>query len=134
MGVVTTLLKQVPAAAKFKAKLTAMEAELAQLRAENAALKDQLAQYLEQWDTLDGPQVATLQYLAQNTHGHAPAIAKGAIINVQIAHSSLTFLAQHHYVMHSAAAGGGKSGKHTRFKLAPKGERYLRGRGLLGDK
>lgn len=133
MGVVTTLLKQVPAAAKYKAKLTAMENELAQLRAENAALKDELAQYLEQWDTLDGPQVATLQYLAQNADGHAPAIAKAAIINVQIAHSSLTFLSEHRYVMLAAAAGG-KAGKNTRYKLAPKGERYLRGRGLLGDK
>ena len=98
MGVVATLLKQVPAAAKFKARLTAMENELAQLREENRALKDELAQYLEQWETLDGPQVTTLQYLAANPQGHAEAIAKAALINVQIAHSSLIFLAQHRYV------------------------------------
>lgn len=134
MGVVTTLLKQVPAAAKYKSKLLALENELAQLRAENATLKDELAQYLEQWETLDGPQVAALQYLAQNAQGHAASIAKAAIINVQIAHSSLTFLSENRYVMHAAAARTGKPGKpgnNTRFKLAPKGERYLRGRGLL---
>lgn len=132
MGVVTTLLKQVPAAAKYKSKLLALENELAQLRAENAALKDELAQYLEQWETLDGPQVSALQYLAKNVHGHAAAIAKAATINVQIAHSSLTFLTQHRYVVHVAAQGaGGKPGNTTRFKLAAKGERYLRGRGML---
>lgn len=127
MGVVATLLKQLPAAAKYKSKLLAMETELAQLRAENAALKDELAQYLEQWETLDGPQVTTLQYLAVKTHGHAAAIAKATLINMQIAHSSLDFLAQHRYV----AAAPPKRGSPANFKLAPKGERYLRGRGML---
>lgn len=135
VGVVTTLLKQVPAAAKYKSKLLAMAHELAQLRAQNAALKDELAQYLEQWETLDGPQVATLQYLAQNAHGDAAAIAKQVMINVQIAHSSLAFLAQHRYVAGVAANGAagkrGKGDKRARYKLAPKGERYLRGRGML---
>lgn len=127
MGVVATLLKQVPAAAKFKSKLQAMEDELVQLRAENAALRDELAQYLEQWETLDGPQVTTLQYLAANAQGHAQAIAKATMINVQIAHSSLTFLTQHRYVGPTT----GKRGKPGTFKLQAKGERYLRSRGLL---
>ena len=127
MGVVATLLKQVPAASKFKAKLLAMENELARLRVENRALKEELAQYLEQWETLDGPQVITLQYLAANTHGHAAQIARAMLINVQIAHSSLNFLTQHRYV---APAGTGR-GRQTRFKLQSKGERYLRSRGMI---
>lgn len=128
MGVVATLLKQVPAAAKYKTRLQAMESELTHLRAENAALKDELAQYLEQWDTLDGPQVLALQYLAQHAEGQATAIAKAAQMNVQIAASSLTFLAQHRYV---AAASAAKRGTSARFKIAPKGARYLRSRGMM---
>ncbi len=127
MGVVATLLKQVPAAAKFGPKLQALEDELTRLRAENVALRDELDRYLEQWETLDGPQVSTLQYLAANAQGRAAEIARAAAINVQIADSSLIFLASHRYVqLAQTAARGGK----PRYALAPRGERYLRERGL----
>lgn len=130
MGVVATLLKQVPAAAKFKPKLVAMENELVQLRAENARLKQDLAQYLEQWETLDGPQVSALQYLAAHAHGHAAEIAKAITVNVQIADSSLIFLAHHHYVQPLITGAKAARGNQAKFALAPKGERYLRERGL----
>ncbi|MBM3342410.1 MAG: hypothetical protein FJY56_09925 [Betaproteobacteria bacterium] len=130
MGVVATLLKAVPAAKKFEAKLTAMEAELAHLRAENARLTQELDQYLEQWETLDGPQVATLQYLAANTHGHAAEIAKSVAINVQIADSSLKFLASLRFVAPAKPAAKTTPAAKARFALAAKGERYLRSRGL----
>lgn len=130
MGVVATLLKQVPAAERFKPKLQAMESELAQLRTENARLKLELAQYIERWETLDGPQVCTLQYLAAHAKGHAAEIAKAAGINIQIAETSLLFLEQCAYVARAVAAGRRAGGKHVRFCLSPKGARYLQGRGL----
>lgn len=129
MGVVTTLLKQVPAAAKFKSRLEAIETELATLRAENLHLREELAQYLEQWETLDGPQVSAMQYLAQHATGGAPDIAKANAMNIQIAETSLRFLADLQYVQ-AATAGKTASGKKPQFQLAPKGERYLRERGL----
>lgn len=125
-----TLLRQVPAAAKYKSKLQAMEKELLQLRSENAALRDDLAQYIEQWETLDGPQVSTLQYLAANSRGHAREIARSVSINIQIAETSLLFLCQHNYVRPDLAAGKATRGKPERFALSAKGERYLRSRGL----
>ncbi len=130
MGVVATILKQVPAAAKFKPKLEALEKEVLALRAENARLKEDLAQYLEQWETLDGPQVSTLQYLAARTQGHAADIAKSITVNIQIAETSLVFLQRSGYV--EAAEHGGKAvrGKKARFRLSAKGTRYLRGRGM----
>lgn len=130
MSVVATLLKQVPAAAKFKSKLVALEKELAQLRGENAQLREDLAQYINQWETLDGPQVDALQYLAAHGNGHAADIAKTVAVNIQIAETSLLFLQKYDYV--SVAAAGGKSarGKKTQYALSPKGTRYLRERGL----
>ncbi len=134
MGVVATLLKQVPAAAKFKSKLEALEHEVLQLRRENARLQDDLAQYINQWETLDGPQVNAMQYLATHTHGHATAIAKTIGVNIQIAETGLVFMLKCGYVhevkaARSAAtmAGGGKA---VKFTLTPKGVRYLRERGL----
>jgi hypothetical protein len=127
VSVVATLLKQVPAAAKFKARLLALEGELTRLRAENTALRDELERYLEQWETLDGPQVSALQYLAANAQGHAAEIAKAAAINVQIADSSLNFLASHRYVQPAQAAARSRVARYT---LAARGERYLRERGL----
>lgn len=130
MSVAATVLKQVPAAAKFKTKLIALEDEVVALRAENARLKDELAQYLEQWETLDGPQLSVLQYLSHHERGHAAAIAKAEAMNVQIADASLIFLAQNHYV---APAAGAKPvrGTKAQYTLAAKGTRYLRERGLL---
>ena len=127
-SVVVAKLKQAPAEAKFKAKLLATELELARLRAENAGLREELAQYIEQWETLDGPQLSVLQYLAAHKDGQAPAIAKAASMNVQIADSSLIFLLHLGYV---ASAGAAKArGTSTRFVLAAKGARYLRSRGF----
>ena len=133
MGVVATLLKQVPAAAKFKPKLEALETELLQLRAENARLQEGLAQTIEQWETLDGPQVNALQYLAAHTHGHAAEIAQAISVNIQIAETSLVYLLKCAYVNTvKAVAAGGKSvcGRKPQFCLSAKGARYLRERGL----
>ncbi|HTE13884.1 MAG TPA: hypothetical protein VK642_02290 [Burkholderiales bacterium] len=130
MGVVTTLSKQAPAAAKFKAKLEALENELAQLRAENVCLKQDLAQYIEQWETLDGPQVSTLQYLATNASGQAAAIAKAINVNIQIAETSLVFLQKCAYVDATASNAKPSRGKNAQFRLSAKGTRYLRSRGI----
>ena len=126
MSVVATLLKQVPAAAKFKSKLEALEHERVALRAENARLQEDLAQYINQWETLDGPQVNTLQYLAAHTSGHAADIAKAIAVNIQIAETSLVFLQKCAYVNDDKATRGRKA----RFCLSAKGVRYLRERGL----
>ncbi len=130
MGLVATLLKQVPAAAKFRSKLEALEAEVTRLRAENARLQEDLAQYINQWETLDGPQVNVLQYLASQQQGHAAEIAAVIAMNIQIAETSLVFLLKCGYV--EPAEGGGKParGKKAKFSLTPKGQRYLRERGL----
>ena len=133
MSVVATLLKQVPAAAKFRPKLRALEKELSALRAENARLKQDLAQTIEQWETLDGPQVSALQYLASNPLGRAADIARSIAVNIQIAETSLVFLHKCAYVTEvKPVAAGGKNArsKNARFRLSPKGERYLRGRGM----
>jgi hypothetical protein len=120
------LLKQVPAAAKFKPKLEALENELTQLRAENARLQEDLAQYINQWETLDGPQVSTLQYLAAHAHGGAAEIAKVICVNIQIADTSLVYLLKCGYVKPAEPARG----KMAQFALSPKGARYLRERSL----
>lgn len=130
MGVVTTLLKQVPAAAKFKSRLEALENEVTGLRAENARLQIELAQYIEQWETLDGPQVNTLQYLATHTRGHAAEIAKAIAVNIQIAETSLVFLLKCGYVTSAASDGKPAHGKRAQYRLAGKGSRYLHSRRL----
>jgi hypothetical protein len=125
---VATLLEQVPAAAKFKSKLEALENDLSELRAENARLKEELSQYIEQWETLDGPQVDALQYLAVNERGYATGIAKSIAVNIQIAETSLVFLLKCAYVNEVKAGTAG--GKSRQFCLSSKGVRYLRQRGL----
>jgi len=130
VSVVATLLKQVPAAAKFKSKLVALEKEIAKLRSENAQLREDLAQYINQWETLDGPQVSALQYLAANTRGHAADIAKTVAINIQIAETSLVFLQKYDYVNAADAGDKPARGKKSQYVLSPKGARYLRERGL----
>ena len=135
MGVVATLLKQVPAAAKFKSKLEALETELLQLRADNARLEEDIAQTINQWETLDGPQVNALQYLAAHQRGHAAEIAIAIAVNIQIAETSLVYLLTCGYVKAVAPAQSTKStkaakGKKTPFCVTPKAARYLRERGL----
>ena len=133
MGVVATLLKQVPAAAKFKPRLEALEHELSQLRAENTRLQEDLAQYIEQWETLDGPQVNALQYLSVHKRGHAAEIARANTVNIQIAETSLVYLQKCAYVNAvKTARGEGKPvlGNKAQFRLSSKGARYLRERGL----
>ena len=94
-----------------------------------AHLQDELAQYLEQWETLDGPQLNALQFLAES-NGHAAQIAKRFNFNIQIAETGLVFLAHHRYVAPVAGATAAR-GKKALFALAPKGERYLRERGFI---
>ena len=119
------MLGAVPAAGKFRAELEKMAAENARLKTENAELSMALAQYIEQWETLDGDAVRTLQYLAQEAFESAEAIARAHNMNFQIADMYLRFLVKHAYVASPGAAG------ETRYDLTSKGRRYLRERGLL---
>ena len=52
------------AVAKLKQKIAALQAE-------NAALKIELEQYIEKWETLDGDAVKALIYLARHKSGVA---------------------------------------------------------------
>ena len=119
------LLATVPAAAKYCAQLENVARENAQLRAENAELKTELAQYIEQWETLDGDAVRTLQYLAQDAFESADAIARTHNMNFQIAEMYPQFLVKHAYVAAPAAAAK------SAYDLTSKGRRYLCKRGLL---
>lgn len=110
--------------------LAALKKEITQLRAENARLQEELAQYIEQWETLDGPQVSALQFLAVNVEGHATQIARAVSINIQIAETSLAFLRQYDYVRPASGARRVAAGNKAKFLLSPKGLRYLRERGL----
>jgi regulator of replication initiation timing len=117
------LLGAAPAAAKYRAELEQMAGENARLKAENAGLKSELAQYIEQWETLDGDAVRTLQYLARDAFESADAIARTHNMNFQIAEMYLQFLVKHAYVATPAAGAG--------YDLTAKGRRYLLQRGLL---
>jgi len=119
------LLGTVPAAAKYRAELETLARENARLHGENTELKNELAQYIEQWETLDGDAVRTLQYLAQGAYASADAIARTHNMNFQIAEMYLHFLVKHAYV--AAPGATAQSG----YDLTPKGRRYLRDRGLL---
>ena len=119
------LLGAVPAAAKYRAELEKVAHENVRLKNENAELKMELAQYIEQWETLDGDAVRTLQYLAQDALESAEAIARTHNMNFQIAEMYLHFLVKHAYV--AAPATAAKSG----YDLTSKGRRYLRERGFL---
>ncbi len=114
------LLAAVPAAAKYRAQLEQMAGDNARLKAENTELKSELAQYIEQWETLDGDAVRTLQYLAQEAFESAEAIARTHNMNLQIADMYLRFLVKHAYV--AAPAATVNSG----YDLTSKGRRYLR--------
>ena len=124
MGAIADLIKNIPAAAKYRAVLEAMERETAQLRAENEELKLELAQYIEQWATLDGDAVATLVYLSQYERGQPHEIAAFNKVNPQIPESHLKFLAQQAYVHPPADREAG-------YAISHKGRRYLHERGLL---
>ena len=125
MGWMEELLGTVPAAAKYRAELETLARENARLHGENAELKNELAQYIEQWETLYGDAVRTLQYLAQGAYASADAIARTHNMNFQIAEMYLHFLVKHAYV--AAPGATAQSG----YDLTPKGRRYLRDRGLL---
>ena len=125
MGWMEELLGTVPAAAKYRAELETLARENARLRSENAELKNELAQYIEQFETLDGDAVRTLQYLAQGAYASADAIARTHNMNSQIAEMYLQFLVTHAYV--AAPGATAQSG----YDLTPKGRRYLRDRGFL---
>ncbi|MBI2290133.1 MAG: hypothetical protein HYU73_07330 [Betaproteobacteria bacterium] len=124
MGAIADLIRKIPAAAKYRAALEAMERENVQLRAENEDLKQELAQYLQQWETLDGDAVTTLVYLSQYERGHSHEIAATNKVNPQTVEAYLKFLAQHAYVH---PPENGEAG----YGIAYKGRRYLRDRGLL---
>ena len=124
MGAIADLIRKIPAAAKYRAALEAMEQENVQLKAENEDLKEELAQYLQQWETLDGDAVTTLVYLSQYERSHSHEIAATTKVNPQTVEAYLKFLAQHAYVHPPADGEAG-------FGIAHKGRRYLRERGLL---
>ena len=115
------LLKEVPAAAQYRAQLETLLLEHAALRAENARLREEVETYVRKWDTLDGDAVRTLEYLARVGRGHAQEIASANRVNIQIVESYLGFLLRLEYV-----AGDG-----AHFNIADKGRSYLRERGLL---
>lgn len=125
MGLIEELLNEVPAAQKYKSGLDAMAKENALLKAENAELKEDLAQYIQRWNTLDGDGLKTLIYISQYERGHAAEIAQACQINVQIAEMYLKILVQDDYIQ--AALNGAEH----HFGLARKGRRYLSERGLL---
>jgi len=124
MGWMEELLGTVPAAAKYRAELETLARENARLHVENAELKNELAQFIEQWETLDGDAVRTLQYLAQGAYASADAIARTHNMNFQIAEMYLQFLVTHAYV-HPPAPGGSAG-----YRLSHKGRRYLHSRGM----
>jgi hypothetical protein len=117
------LLKEIPAAAKYRAELDAMEKESERLKAENAGLKEELAQFIQSWVTLDWDSVRTLVYLAENERAHASEIAQAYQMNVHLVQSHLNYLVAGDFV--HAPLGG-----EPRHSLAHKGRRYLRERGL----
>ncbi len=125
VGLIADLLKEIPAAAKYKSGLDAMENENELLKAENAELKEELAHVVQQWGTLDGDAVKSLVYLSQYEHGHAGEIAQAYQLNVQIVEMYLNTLVQEDYI-HAPP-----NGAELRYGLAHKGRRYLRERGLL---
>jgi hypothetical protein len=123
VGWIADLLRDVPAAAKYRVQLDAMEKENQLLKAENGELKEELAQFIQSWVTLDWDAVRTLVYLAQHERAHAGEIAQAYQMNAHLVESHLNYLVAGHFV-HAPVNG------EQRHSLAHKGRRYLRERGL----
>jgi hypothetical protein len=133
VGVVAKKSRQMPVSATIKRKLETLAAEVTRLRAENAQLTESLEQYIDQWETLDGPAVSALRYLSEREHGHAAAIARDIDVNVQIAECSLAFLLKCQYIFSTNGTKNPARAAKSRYVLAPKGARYLQSRGLHKD-
>ena len=125
MGLIADLIREIPAAGKYRAQLDAMERENERLKTEIAGLEKELSQYIEKWETLDGEAVRTLVYLSQRRIDGPGDIAHANEMNFQIVEMYLKFLVTHAYV-HAPATGGD-----TGYALSHKGRRYLHERGLL---
>lgn len=125
MASIAELIREIPALEKYRDELDALERDNRQLRAENAELRTELADFIGKWETLDGDAVRTLQYLAQDAFDSADAIARTHNMNFQIAEMYLHFLVKHAYVAAPAVAAN------SAYGLTPKGRRYLRERGFL---
>lgn len=118
------LLKEVPAAAQYRAQLETLVREHAELKAENERLHDELAWFIPKWDTLDGDAVRTLEYLSRVERGYPQEIAGANQVNIQIVETYLLFLVKLNFV-HAA------EGSDAHFRISGKGRRYLLDRGLL---
>lgn len=125
MGVIAQLLKEVPAAQKYRPQLEALEAELDRLKAENARMGAELARFIDRWETLDGDALDTLRYLSRCERGSAAEIAQANRVNIQIVETYLKQLVAGEYVQTHANGGS------PCFGLAQKGRWYLEERGLL---
>lgn len=125
MSVIADLLREVPAAAQYRAALEELEQENERLKAENDELKQELGQVIDRWETLDGDALNALVYLSQNERGNALQIAQAYRVNIQIAETYLRQLATLQYV-HTHA-----NGEAPHYGIARKGRWYLKERGLL---
>ena len=125
VGLIADVLKEVPAAATYKAALENLEQDNERLKAENEALRQELGQVIDRWETLDGDAVNALVYLSQNERGNAMQIAETYSVNIQIAETYLKQLALLRYV-HTHA-----NGEAPHDAIAHKGRWYLSERGLL---
>lgn len=125
MGVIADLIKEIPAAGKYESGLDAIEKENASLKAENAELKQELAHYIQRWETLDGDGLKTLIYISRYERGHAAEIAQACQMNVQIVETYMRKLLQDDYILTPL------NGAEHSYGLAYKGRRYLSERGLL---
>lgn len=113
-----------PARPRQDANVDKLKQKIAALEAENAELKNEIEQYLEKWETLDGDAVTALRYLSRHKTALPKEVAKGNGVNLQIADSYLKFLSRHDYVRAPSAAG-------KPYTILHKGIRYLEERGLL---
>jgi hypothetical protein len=123
VGLIAELLKEIPAAAKYGAELEAMEKANERLKAENTDLKEELAQFIQNWVTLDWDSVRTLVQLSQCDRAHAGEIAEACQMDVHLVQSHLNYLVAGEFV-HAPF------GDEPRHSVSPKGRRYLRERGL----
>ena len=123
MKLIADLIKEFPGARKYRADLEALAAENERLKAENAELRRDPSHFLEKWETLDGPAVATLIELAQLEHGNPADLAASGRVHIQLAESYLKYLATREFV-HPHPSGK------ERYRIGAKGQRYLHERGI----